>query len=262
MKTRPPAPGHPPDRHGTLAVLVGLAVIWFALFIVFRANQLSMPHMRVSRPMASMDPRLRFMQPASVRVQNLARRQAIKDLARQIDLRVADAELAAVDNDELMNRSLSGENFLTIFHALIGNGHLGLLVSGRHLRLVGQEVTVPAAGATEWRADAVEMDSPEIGIAPLPEPPLWFTLRLGGSADQPLARRRTVGLEAWRGATPIGETTATLDAAGAAEFDLAGSDRVQMKLQQAKPPQGETNPVFRIDMIYHGARPQAGAKGK
>lgn len=243
-------------------MLVGLAVIWFALFIVFKANQLSTIRIQVARPNLSLEPRARLMLPATVHLPNVSRRQAIKRLAREIDLRVADSELLAVDNDQLIDRNLSGGMILKIIHQLIANKNVGLVLSGNRMRLIGQDLQYPPSGATEWRAEAVEMDSPEIGISPLSDPPLWFTLRLNGVAGQPLAERRRIELEAWRGAAMIGDATSILDTNGRAAFDLSGAGRIQMRLQQVKNPGGGANPAFLIDMYYHGAESQSGAKGK
>lgn len=262
MKIHEPSPAHPPERQSTLSVLIGLAVIWFALFIVFKANTLSTIRIQIARPNLGADPRARLMWPADVYLPNLSRRQAIKRLAREIDLRVADSELLAVDNDQLIDRKFSGGTLLRIFHLLIGNKNLGVILSSNRMHLVGQDLQYSPSGATEWRADAVEMDSPEIGIAPLPDPPLWFTLRLNGAAGQPLVERRGIELEAWRGATMIGDAASTLDANGQAAFDLSGSGRIQLKLQRVKNPSGGANPAFHIDMIYHSAETQYGAKGK
>lgn len=261
MKTYEPNPAHKPERHSTLSVLIGLAVIWVALFIVFKANQLSTIRVQVARPNLSIEPRARLMLPATVHLPNLSRRQAIKRLASEIDLRVADSELTAIENDKIIDRNLSG-TIVRIIHQLIGNSNVGIVLSGDRMHLVSQELRYSSAGATEWHADAVVMDSPEIGIAPLPDPPLWFTLRLSGTAAQPLAARRGIELEAWRGATLIGDANATLDANGHAAFELTGSGRIQLKLQRVKNPAGGSNPAFRIDMNDHGAEPQSGAKGK
>ncbi|MCE5229166.1 hypothetical protein LLG95_06170 [bacterium] len=275
MKTHEPTPARPPERFSTIAVLIGLAVIWVALFIVFKANTLSTIRIDVNTDRqletrtrgvaAGMQPRDRLLLPAKVHLPSLSRQQAIKRLASDIDLRVPDADLARLDNEKPIERDLPEEPIVMVMHQLIGDRGFGLAVSGDQLRVIKQQLRTNAPGSTQWLA-RIEMDRPEISIAPLPDAPLWITLRLEGAASLPLSQRGDVELEVWRGATMIGMARSAFDARGHAAFELAGSSRIRMSVQRIENPTSGPVARFDIDMTYYSAeapaKPDAGGKGK
>lgn len=258
------------DRFSTMTVLIGLAVIWFALFIVFKANQLSTVGVRIgrsnvdataSRNIMSMEPRSRLLLPAEVHLPNLTPRQAIKRLATDIELRIANPDLERLANDKPVEQDLSADTVMMIMHRLIGNGGLGIAVSGERLMLIPQQVENPAPGTARWRA-RVEMDLAELSIAPLPDQPLWFTLKLDGAPDQPLAQRGLVRLEVWDGKDQLGSVSGGFRQ-DQAHFEVdGGARRFELDVRRLPNPTGSAGPGFELGMTYRTAIGNQDGKGK
>lgn len=257
-----------PDRarraDPALGSLAGLGVLWGALMLVFQAHMESNAFLRIEwlspedvrhqhEMLRAVQPHIALMQPFSMNAWDTSRREALRNVASFLDLRIDEATLSRIST-EATNLSFDHARLDHVLHALIDDERLGFSLEGRRLRLFDQRLRRPPAGpdsrSLDWEAE-LALNSAWLMIVPTADSDLRLALRLPGRIEGADRMGEMLEVEIWRGTSQISAARTVLDANGNARVSLSSEDRFELSVRRVGPDEGG-GMRFRVK-LFHGA---------
>ncbi len=228
-----PPPGE--RRESSWMVLAGLLVVWLALMIVFKANELSerggpirhaASHTAWGGASQEQEPRPRLLRPVSLEAGQWTPRQALAELALRADLQFNEGQLEQLGTQPITAAADEAPAYQAL-HALLGNPALGLAAGENRLSLIDQRIEDAADGSRRWQAE-LALGRERLVLAPAADLPLIAATPEDGER---------VRLDLWSGARWLGTLAARLDAPVGARVGLVdGADRIELTLTRRETP--------------------------
>lgn len=186
--------------HGKQAAwksLLGLCVVWVALYMVFfaqerserfsRINVIDSRQLRLERPMIqALDPTVRLLLPLDINQLDTSTRQFFRNVAEIVDFRIEQDDLLKL-SDAPHDFRFTSMSVCEVLHAALDNENMGFGVQGRRLRIFEQQVgfvrDIEGQWGMQWQAE-IPIGSTPMVIVPSNESGIWFSCERTGTDDE------------------------------------------------------------------------------
>lgn len=272
----PPLAALSPDQARRLRLdspvrtLLGLATLWVVLMLIFYAHSLSDSYLHLETPgvkspqpqehalFQAMEPHETLLLPFSMRFHDTTPLQALSNIAKYADFRIADSELDRLERKGRKVKEARTLQFDVVplyrtIHELLGTSSLGFVMRGRNVGFIEQ--IVEETGAPEqkyvldWKAD-VELDRHRLLIFPSGTSDLSFSVRLLRDVSVPDAPWRLVQVEVWKGTECLTMAKAALDETGKAQLSMSNVENIAFLIDRQVEPKGDQPGRYNLHFVY------------